>query len=279
MFIADAQVHIWAPNSPQRPWTTGNVHRETPLEAPEVLREMDAAGVHRVVLVPPSLDADRNDLSLDAARQYPDRFAVMGRLNPDLPDAKEQVATWKSSQPGMLGLRYSFNRPHMIAALNNGTLDWLWAAAEQAALPVMILIASDMTPAVERMAVRYPQLKITLDHMGLTQGKYDEDAFAGYEGVLGLARYQNVAIKASALACYTRDVYPYRALFPQLKRVYDAFGPQRIFWGTDLSRLPCTYAQAISMFTEEIEWLSAADKEWIMGRGLCEWLDWPRLQA
>ena len=107
----------------------------------------------------------------------------------------------------------------------------------------------------------------------------DEDAFAGYEGVLGLARYQNVAIKESALACYTRDVYPYRALFPQLKRVYDAFGPQRIFWGTDLSRLPCTYAQSISMFTEEIEWLSAADKEWIMGRGLCEWLDWPRLQA
>jgi hypothetical protein len=28
------------------------------------------------------------------------------------------------------------------------------------------------------------------------------------------------------------------------------------------------------MFTEEIPWLSAEDKEWIMGRGICEWLDW-----
>lgn len=28
------------------------------------------------------------------------------------------------------------------------------------------------------------------------------------------------------------------------------------------------------MFTEEIPWLTADDKEWIMGRGLCEWLGW-----
>ena len=28
------------------------------------------------------------------------------------------------------------------------------------------------------------------------------------------------------------------------------------------------------MITEEIPWLSASDKEWIMGRGLCEWLGW-----
>jgi hypothetical protein len=48
-----------------------------------------------------------------------------------------------------------------------------------------------------------------------------------------------------------------------------------MFWGTDLSRLPCTYRQAIDMVTTEIPWLSAEDKAWIMGRGLCEWLDWP----
>jgi hypothetical protein len=31
MFITDAQVHIWAPNSPERPWAAGNVHK-VPLE-------------------------------------------------------------------------------------------------------------------------------------------------------------------------------------------------------------------------------------------------------
>jgi hypothetical protein len=26
--------------------------------------------------------------------------------------------------------------------------------------------------------------------------------------------------------------------------------------------------------SEEIPWLAGADKEWILGRGLCEWLGW-----
>jgi hypothetical protein len=26
--------------------------------------------------------------------------------------------------------------------------------------------------------------------------------------------------------------------------------------------------------SEEIPWLSSGDKEWILGRGLCEWLEW-----
>ena len=74
--------------------------------------------------------------------------------------------------------------------------------------------------------------------------------------------------------CYTDDTYPYRRLQPYLRRVYDAFGPKRMFWGTDLSRLPCTYRQGVTMFTEEIPWLTSRDKEWIMGRGVCEWVGW-----
>jgi len=48
-----------------------------------------------------------------------------------------------------------------------------------------------------------------------------------------------------------------------------------VFWGTDLSHLPCPYEQAVTMFTEELKDLSASDKDWVMGRGLAEWLDWP----
>jgi hypothetical protein len=49
-----------------------------------------------------------------------------------------------------------------------------------------------------------------------------------------------------------------------------------MFWGTDLTRLPCSYRQAITFFTEELPWLSARDQEWVMGRAVCEWLGWPR---
>lgn len=274
MFIADAQVHIWTHNSPERPWRPGqNVHREKPLEADEVLREMDAAGVHRTVLVPPSLDADRNDLSLAAAQRYPDRFGVMGRLNPDAPGARGMVAGWRE-QPGMLGLRYSLNRPHWIPLLQEGRVDWLWEEAEKARLPVMILITHEMAPLIDRIAERHPDLRLVMDHLALTQGQYNDEAFRKLDQLLALAKRPNVAVKASALPCYTKERYPYRSLHPHLRRVYDAFGPKRIFWGTDLSRLPCSYRQAITMFTEEIPWLTTEDQKWIMGRGLCEWLEW-----
>ncbi|MEA3157885.1 MAG: hypothetical protein QOK44_5474 [Betaproteobacteria bacterium] len=77
MFIADSQVHIWAAETPERPWRTGArnpAHRSEPFSKDDALREMDAAGVTRAVLVPPSMEGDRNDLVLEAARLHPDRL-------------------------------------------------------------------------------------------------------------------------------------------------------------------------------------------------------------
>lgn len=275
MLIADAQVHVWGPNTPQRPWRIGPVkpHREVPLGPEDLLREMDAAGVERAILVPPSWDANRNDLVLEAARRHPRRFAVMGRLDLEAPSAREQVRAWRS-EPGMLGLRLSFNRREWMPALTEGRVDWLWEEAERAGVPVMVMVNHALVPRIDRIAERHPGLQLALCHLALTSGQKDEQAFRDFDQVLAIARRPNIAVKASALPCYTDDVYPYRRLHPYLRRVYDAFGPRRIFWGTDFSRLPCSYREAVTMFTEEIPWLSAEDKEWIMGRALCEWLRW-----
>ena len=93
--------------------------------------------------------------------------------------------------------------------------------------------------------------------------------------LLALAKRPNVAAKASALPCFSTDPYPYRNIHGYIRQVFEAFGPKRMFWGTDITRLPCTYRQAVTMFTEELPFLSESDKEWVMGKGLCEWLGWP----
>jgi len=49
--------------------------------------------------------------------------------------------------------------------------------------------------------------------------------------------------------------------------------------GTDLTRMPRTYRECISLFTEELPWLEGADLEWVMGRGVCKWLGWPLAAA
>ena len=36
---------------------------------------------------------------------------------------------------------------------------------------------------------------------------------------------------------YTTDPYPHKLVHPHLRRVIEAFGPRRVFWGTDMTKL------------------------------------------
>lgn len=276
MLIVDAQIHLWAADTPDRPWPPGGAQRAQkpyPVTWDMALAGMKDAGVDRAVIVPPSWEGERNDLALEAARLHPDRFAVMGRLALEKPESRGLVAGWRN-QPGMLGIRFTFNTAEQRPWMADGTADWLWPAAERAGIPVMMSVSGQL-PAVDRVAERHPGLKIVIDHLGIRSGSAGDQAFAGIPELCGLAQRANVAVKASALPCYSTAPYPFPDVHPHIRRVYDAFGPRRMFWGTDWTRLPCPWRQAVTLFTEELPWLSAHDKEWIMGRGLCEWLGWP----
>ncbi len=272
MLIVDSQAHIWSANTGERPWPKSQ--RAAPFGADDLLREMDGADVDRCVIVPSELEAFRNDLALIAARTHPDRFAVMGRLDIESPGARGMVKDW-CVQPGMVGMRFAFHTSLLLPKLTEGRMNWLWAAAEEARIPLMVLVPHSHLRIIDEVAQRHPRLKLALDHLGLSSSKRDEDAFRELDELLRVARHPNITVKASGLPCYTTDIYPYRRLHPYLSKVYDAFGPRRIFWGSNLTRLPCPYRAAVTMFTEEMPWLSDEDKEWIMGRALCEWLGWP----
>lgn len=271
--IVDSQVHIWAASTPERPWAQRHApHRPVPITAESLLDEMRAAGVDRAVLVPPSFEGDRNDVCLAAAATYPDRFAVMGRLDPEAPESRDRVAGWRDT-PGMLGMRFTFHRPSLQPLLTEGRTDWLWPLAERAGIPIMMSAPHAIAHIVDGIAQRHPGLRLVIDHMGLHRG-VDDEAFRDFDRLIALARRPNIAVKVSCLPLYTADAWPYARLHPYLRRAYDAFGPRRLFWGSDLSRLKCPYRDCVTMFTEGIPWLSAEDRDWIMGRALCEWTGW-----
>jgi predicted TIM-barrel fold metal-dependent hydrolase len=273
MVIADSQVHIWADNSPERPWVGREPHHPEALTARKLLKAMDEAGVDRAILVPPSWDNNRNDLVIDASQEHPDRFRAMGRLNLEDADATNRVAAW-TEQPGMLGLRCSFNRPAWRGLLEDGRADLLFATAEAAGVPIMTMLTHAQMPAIDGVAERHPGLSLSICHCALSSSKKGTEAFAELDKLLAVARRPNVTVKVSALPSYAADDYPYKSLHPYLRRIYDAFGPERMFWGTDLMRLPCSYRQAVTMFTEEMPFFTSDDLDWTMGRGLCTWLDW-----
>lgn len=275
MKIIDSQVHIWAANTPARPWAeNSHAQMEVPLSANALSKVMDEAGVTQAILVPPALEGDRNDLALAAAQAQPDRFAVMGRIRLEDPASPARFMGWKD-QPGMLGVRLTFHRDVDRAQIDNGVADWFWTAAERQGVPVMVH-APERLAQVGDIARRHPGLVIMVDHMGFARETMDGAAVAGAGRILELADLPNVYVKVSAAPCFSSQTYPFRNLHDPLRRIIDGFGVERCFWGTDYSRLPahCTYRQAVTMFTEELG-LSNSDIEWVMGKSIAKVLGWP----
>jgi L-fuconolactonase len=235
---------------------------------------MDRAGVDRAILVPPSFDADRNDYALDGARRYPDRFAVMGRVALKTGAGRDLLKGWRD-QRGMLGVRLTFHRDADRPWLTDGTADWFWPEAERNDIPVMVH-APERLAEIGDVAARHPKLRIIVDHMGFARATMDDKAAPAVERMNALARYPNVFVKVSALPCFSTEPYPFINLREPLRRVIDAFGPRRAFWGSDITRvLTSSYRQTVTHVTEELDFLSAGDLEWIMGRGLADCLRWP----
>ena len=272
--IVDAQVHLWKAESDDWKWVPGRKPQlPEPFTIEKLVALMDEAGVDRAVIVPPSWPGDRNDYGLEAAKRYPNRFAVMGRI-PLHPDSAKLLPKWRE-QPGMVGVRLTFMREQAVN-LTKGAADWFWPAAEKAGLPVMFL-APDNMPKFAPIAERHPGLNLIIDHMSLMQETASERRIpSAIDAVVALAKYPNVSVKLSSAPTYSLEGYPWRDMSEPIKRCFDAFGPRRCYWGTDLTNAfdKSTYRQRITHFTDELKFLSEEDKDWVMGKAILARLNW-----
>ena len=274
--IVDAQVHLWKAESEDWKWVPGmKPQMPEPFTVEKLIPLMDQAGVDRVVVVPPSWPGDRNDYALEAAKRYPDRLAVMGRIPLKNPQAAAALLLKWREQPGMLGIRLTFlgvNQPW----LTDGTADWFWPEAEKAGLPVMFL-TDGQNAQLAGVAERYPRLQLIADHMGIGGNTPKEGRIPdAVSQTASLAKYPNVSVKLSAAPNYSSEAYPFRDFTPHIKRLFEAYGPKRCYWGSDMTNGfgKATYQQRITHFTEKLPFLSEQDKDWVMGKSILERLKW-----
>jgi L-fuconolactonase len=274
--VVDAQVHVWRPEAPDRPWPPGGaeraraMHRHQPITGSGLLTEMRDAGVDRAVLVPPFFEGYRNDYAVACATEAPESFRVMARVDLRTGDPGSVRELLRS--PVVAGVRLVF-LPADAGRVDDPAAEWFWSFAEAEDVPVMLL-ASGQLDALGDLARARPGLRLAVDHLGLTGQATDAAIGPEIGQLVALAELDNVSVKATAAPCYSTEPYPYPALHPFLRQLYDDFGPDRLFWGSDLSRLRGSYADLVRLFREELDFLSGADGDAVMGGSVLRWLDW-----
>jgi predicted TIM-barrel fold metal-dependent hydrolase len=265
MRIVDSQIHLFETGNPAAAERVGQ--HSVPPE--RIVTEMDAVGVDRAYLVPSSSRA--NKACLDAAATWRQRFAVMGTITLSKPENRSLLEGWKAA--GYIGVRLTFPPFRDPSWLRDGTADWFWPVAATHDIPVMVW-APEQLDELAGIAERNPGLRLVIDHLNLFVEDKGQAAVELAKRLTALARFPNVAVKASALPAHSLEGFPYRDVLPAVQVAYEAFGPDRVFWGTDFTRLPCTLRQAVEMFTEHLDFLASSDLQKIMGEGILDWVGW-----
>lgn len=276
MTVVDAHLHVWNPESPSTPWRTGwSNHALGPaFGVDEALAAMDGAGVAQALLVPAAWDLTGDRLVRDAVRRHPDRFFGLGVVSSSDPKSAADLVAW-ARRSGVVGVRQIFPPGAPVSWLETGAVDWLWAAADESRLPVFVWAPGQLV-RLTKVLERYPTLRLVVDHLNLPMTGTASDLAAEVAALGALARFPGVAVKASALPCLASDPYPYRSVQPLVGRAVAAFGPERVFWGTDLARLPCSYREAVMMFAEDLPSLSPRERCLVLGDAIRGWLEMDR---
>lgn len=267
MHIVDAQIHLWT-NDMAPPHDA-----RAPYPYERALNEMDEAGVAAAINCPPMWDPAGMDYAVKAAGAHPKRLATLGWFAVDTP-ADEALVEQMLSKPGMLGLRLFFATPTAAQALLSDQLDWLWTMANSRELPVAFGVPPMLLERVSSIAARYPRVRVMVDHLAVGPFEKLPSAAANFDTLLALARFENVAIKATAVPSMSTEAFPFADTHRYLRRFFDAYGASRMFWGTDVTRMQPSWRQCIQLFTDELPWLKGRDLELVMGEAVAQWVKW-----
>jgi len=231
--IVDVQIH--EPTLGRRP--DDSVKDDISLWQLELAREaMDASGVDIALAV-------TNERFIDLAhKRYPGRFPGVHTFNNVArPDIESEVRRIRS-HPAMVAGRAlvaDFTLGKIRPDFEKGAFDPLYAAAEAAGLP-MFNSTHGNSANMARVAEKHPKLTLIIDHIGVAQHPVSPPevmSWGPFEDLLKLAKYPNVHVKLCGAPLLSQKNFPYDDVWPNLNRLFAAFGFNRIMWGSDYTRL------------------------------------------
>jgi predicted TIM-barrel fold metal-dependent hydrolase len=200
---------------------------------------MDQAGVNRMVLVSSyTAYGHDNSYAADAAARYPDRFVAVCRIDGLAPDAPDVLSRWVEER-GMRGVRLQDAGPEV---------DPTCERALKLGIPVAFQVPHREIGQVRRVAERFPDLPIILDHLAHPP-LADGPPYAEASEFFALADCPNLHFKVSTLNIReAREGRSRPGAF--IQTLVNRFGPERVMWGSDF---PHSQGGAAAPYTELVD--------------------------
>lgn len=230
-----------------------------------LLFQMENNAVNKAVLVQSVYDYD-NRYGLECARGYPGRFGVVVAVDTRKPDAPQALRML--AEQGASGVRL---RPGERSPGTDPLA--IWREASELGFPVTSMGTEGEFASEDfrRLVDELPDLRIVLEHLGCGVGRVPDRKL--FEGVLGLAEYENVYIKLAGFGELLPMPKPlqtptFAAPPPEVRMAFEAFGRRRMMWGSNFPN--CSgregYRNTLRLPLGGIPFFDQEDREWIFGK-------------
>ncbi|NUR63129.1 MAG: amidohydrolase family protein [Catenulispora sp.] len=254
MPIIDAHHHVWDLAVRDQPWTADLPALRRSFQVADLEPLAAASGITATVLVQTIHAAEETPEMLALADSSDLIAGVVGWTDVAAPDFAERLAGLREGVGGrwLVGIR------HQVQELADGS--WLTEAATvkglrhlaASGLTFDLIVRADQIRSCAAAAREVPELSFVLDHLGkplIASGEMEPWA----SDVRVLAALPNVTCKLSGMVTEadhrswtTADLRPYA------ETVLDAFGPERVMFGSDwpVCTLAAEYAQVVESARE-----------------------------
>ena len=288
--IFDSHCHIWKtwPFEPiERMVAYPNSAGVTDVPDPEsrgaveqLIFEMDMNDVERAAVVSVTIKSneDNNDYIQRCVSRYPDRLVNFADIDSYRTDAYQKPGA--AGRLAAAAAQYSLQGlTHYIARGDEGS--WYLSDEGQAFFAKaaeLSLVASISCPDPERLqpvmrqvAERFPSVPFLFHHMGLPDAS-EKPPYPGFREILASARVPNIYFKLSG-PYYLSDTpwdYPYSDCLWIVRSLYEHFGPDRLYWGSDspVVRDAMNYRQSLEFLRTHCTFIPDEHKGRILGENL-----------
>ena len=216
--VVDAHVHVW---DPAAVGPRDEVAQAGAVDA--LLATFDRAGVAAGVVVQPSVHGTDHAYLLGALEGAEGRLVGVALAEPEDPAWLDVLESLAASGPRIRGVRVPLIRAPDGWLQRVGVP--IFELARTSGWVVGPFLQPDQLAGLRPLLERFAEVPVVIDHLARIDVLGDRRA-DGLAELCTYAAYPQVAVKASALPALSAGLDEVRA-------VLEAFGPERVLWGSD----------------------------------------------